>query len=185
VGAWEYATHIASAAGSGSGNMYGWNGLLASTFAPGDPGSMTFYSVPLALGTLACAALLWRGPFEPRSALFPAQWLALSLATVLWDAHFYMQDLVILALPAVAVLASATGWRQAMTAAALVLGWMIVGLGSTPSQSWGINLAAIYMALCLTTMVAWHIASGVGLGTARRFSTWPSAGPEDSHAQAA
>lgn len=158
-GAWDYAMHIAGAAGDGSGNMYGWNGLLSSVFAPGDPGIVTPISVPLALVSLAGAAWLWRGSFDPSSDAFPTQWLALTLATVLWDVHFYLQDVIILVPPAVAVLATSRGWRQAVTAAAMVVGWIILGFGSRPSEEWGFNVFTAYMALCLAGIVAAQVVA--------------------------
>jgi hypothetical protein len=158
AGGWDYARHIASAAGDGSGNMYGWNGLLAATFTSGDPGSMTACSVPLAAVTLGAAAWLWSGTPDPRCDAFPVQWLVLTLATVLWDAHFYLQDVIIVAPAAVAVLASASGWRRALTAAAMFSGWVILGWGSNPSEDWGVNVFSIYMAACLAGIVVWTAA---------------------------
>lgn len=161
VGAWDYTLHIADAAGEGAGNMYGWNGILAPIFAPGDPGSMMPYALPLALMSLAGAAFLWRGTISVTSSAFPLQWLALTLATVLWDAHIYMQDLIIVAPAAVAVLATATEWRRTLTGAAIFVGWFIIGYGSTPSAQWGFNLFSAYVAACLAAIVAWEVGAAI------------------------
>jgi hypothetical protein len=154
AGAWDYGAHILAAASDGTGNMYGWNGLLASIFAPDEPGSMTLIAAPLALLTLLAAASMWRGRLDATAPAFPAQWLALTLATVLWDAHFYLQDLVIVAPPAIAAFAAASGWRRSTACAALIAGWIILGLGSVPAAQWGINLFSAYMVLCLAAIVA-------------------------------
>lgn len=156
-GSWDYATHIANAAGDGAGNMYGWNGVLASTFAPDRPGSMTYWAAPLVLATLAAAALMWRGDFDGRNAAFPAQWLALTLATLLWDSHLYLQDLIVIAPAAVAAFASSTGWRRSTAGGGLLFGWMILGLGSVPSAIWGVNVFSLYMAGWLLALIAWDV----------------------------
>ena len=159
-GTLDYASHIASAAGSGTGNMYGWNGLLAPMFAPDDPGSMTAYALPLAIVSLLAAAYLWSGRLETGGSAFPMQWLALTVATVLWDAHFYLQDLIILAPAAAAVLATASAWRAYVCSVASLGGWVILGLGSVPSAIWGFNIFSAFLAACLLVLVAWKAGAG-------------------------
>ncbi|HLB23030.1 MAG TPA: glycosyltransferase family 87 protein [Dehalococcoidia bacterium] len=154
-GAWDYAGYIASASGDGSGNMYGWNGLLSSVFAPDDPGSMTAYGLPLAMITLGCAAYLWAGAVDTGGSMFPVQWLALTLGTILWDAHFYLQDLIILAPAVAAVIASATEWRAWLAGAGAMVGWVILGLGNVPSAIWGFNILAACMVGCIVLLVIW------------------------------
>jgi hypothetical protein len=164
MGAWDYTLHIADAAGEGTGNMYGWNGLIASVVAPDDPGRMTYYALPCATLTLACAAYVFRGAFDPARDTFALKWLALTLATLSWDAHLYLQDLVILAPAAAAAVGSATEWRRTLSGVGVLSGWVILGLGSVPSAIWGFNVFAAYMIVSLAAIVLWN---GVAALTAR------------------
>lgn len=161
VGAWDYTLHIADAAGEGSGNMYGWNGFLAPLLAEGDPGAMTPIAAPLAVLSLAAVAYVWMGELRTDGGLFPVQWLALSLATMLWDAHFYLQDTIILAAPAVAVVASASEWRRTVAGVGVFLGWVILGYGSTPSAEWGFNLFSGYAAAWLVAITCWQAGARI------------------------
>jgi hypothetical protein len=157
AGAWQYASHIRESAAAGTGSMYGWNGLLAATFSPGRPGEWTSLATLLAIASLAGVACLWRGPLDATSDRFPLQWFALTLATVLSDVHLYLQDLLLLVPAAVALLATSSGWRRYATGAAITLGWVILGLGNSPTLRWEINLFALYIAVCLVALIAWDL----------------------------
>jgi hypothetical protein len=162
-GAIDYALHIARAAGDGTGNMYGWNGLISSVVAPDDPGSMTFIALPASLLTLGGVAYLWRGELSQSSGRFPLQWLALTIGTILWDAHLYLQDLIIIVPAAAALLASTSGWHRSLAGVAIVIGWMVLGLGSRPSADWGINVFSAYMVLSLLGIVVWDSVQSLRL----------------------
>jgi hypothetical protein len=72
----------------------------------------------LGLLTVAAAAFCWRGPWQPRSPLFPAQMSALMLATILANFHSHDHGATFLAVPVAAVLAQR--WPSLPTRAALL-----------------------------------------------------------------
>jgi hypothetical protein len=143
--AWDYPFYLHDSALDGTGNMYGWNGLLSSVRDPGNPGTQTALALPLSLLTLGAVALAWRGPLDTIGERFPMQWLLLLCATMLTDMHFYLQDVVILVPAAFAVHASLRGWQRDVSGVALTFGWLILGLGSTPNVNWHLNFFATYV----------------------------------------
>ncbi len=155
----SYVWEIAGRDGIGTftPGMFGWNGLLGSTFGQRHAGAEALAHVPLSLIALAATAALWRGPWRRDDGAFAACWLALVLATVLADAHLYLQDTILVAPAAVAFAAAQEGGRRHAAGLALAAGWAILGLGSVPNLQWHINLFALYMAALLLAIAVWHV----------------------------
>ena len=153
----DYPAYLRESAVSGTGNMYGWNGLLSATFSPDHPGDFTLIAAPLSLITFAAVALTWRGRLDTNGSDFPRQWLLLTIASILFDVHLYLQDVLLLVPAAVAVHAGAQGWRRYGTGVALAVGWFIFGLGSRPSIDWEINLISLYMVSVVAALVLAHL----------------------------
>jgi hypothetical protein len=160
IAAWDYPFYLHDSALDGMGNMYGWNGLLSSVRNPGHPGTQTSLALPLSLMSLGAVALTWRGPLVPDGDRFPVQWLLLVCATMLADMHFYLQDVVILVPAAVAVHATLRGWQRDVSGVALILGWLILGLGSTPNINWHLNLFATYVVAWMCVLVVLRLSEG-------------------------
>jgi hypothetical protein len=154
--AWDYAHYLRTSAADGTGNMYGWNGVLSATLAPNRPGATAMIALPLAVGTLAAAAAVWRGRFDACGDGFAAQWFVLVAATVLWDLHLYLQDVIILVPAAVAVLAGTRGRSRAAAGAAMAIGWVILSWGSRPSMHWHVNVFGLYLAAVFAALVLAH-----------------------------
>lgn len=125
--------------------MFGWNGLLGAFLGAGHPLVTTLLSMPLALLTLAAAARIWRGELESHAPKFAYQWLILTLATVLADPNFFLQDIVIV-VPAVCVVFGQTrGSARPAMALVVIVGWVLLGLGVDPGVRWHVNLVSISM----------------------------------------
>lgn len=122
-----YLLHSVSWQGNGVGTalMFGWNGLLAAVWRGGPRLFETFAAALLALGGLAAAAYAWRGELRLGSMRFAAQWLVLTLATLLADPHLYLQDTVVVVPAVVAFLAKSHQPRRRVTAAGLLIGWLV------------------------------------------------------------
>ncbi|MEX2247575.1 MAG: glycosyltransferase family 87 protein [Dehalococcoidia bacterium] len=154
-----YPGYLREAAFAGTGNMYGWNGLLSSLLAPGNPGGHTSLALPLSLLTLAAVAVVWRGDADPGGERFPSLWLLLTIATVLVDLHFYLQDIIIIVPAAVGVAAAQRQGARWVAGGALAFGWLLLGFGSTPTATWGINIFTSYMLVCLVALCSWEYVS--------------------------
>lgn len=112
--------------GVGTPMMFGWNGLLAVAWRHGPAQVELIGATVLALVGLAAAAIAWRGELRWRSQHFAAQWLWLTLATLLADPHLYIQDTVVAVPAVVAFLARSGRHGQRIAAAGLVVGWLVL-----------------------------------------------------------
>jgi len=142
-----------SAHGTRTDLMFGWNGLLSAFVGPKHPLTATLLSAPMVALTLAATAMVWRGQLCPEGRHFPRQWLLLTLATVLVDPNFFLQDIVIVAPAAFALLSQTEGRGRAAMGAAVAVGWVLFGLGFQPTLRWHINLVAIYMVAGFAALV--------------------------------
>jgi hypothetical protein len=104
------------------------------------------------------------------------------LATVLADAHLYLQDTILVAPAAVAFAAAQEGGRRHAAGLALAAGWAILGLGSVPNLQWHINLFALYMAALLLAIAVWHVWQE---RTSRRAGVSDTPAPADASLQRA
>jgi hypothetical protein len=134
--------------------MFGWNGIVA-TFVD-EPASLAARACVVALSLVTAAALYTslRGRIDDDRRSFAVHWTLLTIATVLLDPHLYLQDTILLALPAVALLAAMAPARRAELAAALAAGWLLLALGNAPTLYAGVNLFALYM-LGAGCVLAW------------------------------
>jgi hypothetical protein len=129
--------------------MFDWNGIAAMWWErPAASRAGLLVVGALSLATLAAVARAWRGPLDPRTPRFAAQWMLLTLATVLVDPHLYLQDTVLIA-PA----AAACPHRRPVIAATLVAGWSMLALGIYPNEHLHVNAFGLYMALAATALL--------------------------------
>lgn len=90
--------------GYGVGHMTNWRSLVLY-FSPEISNLRGMvYTQFLAAATVLCAALAWRGPWEPRNPRFPTQMTVLLLATILAIFHSFNYGATILAIPIAAML---------------------------------------------------------------------------------
>lgn len=142
--------------------MFGWNGVLAASTAMGTA-TRQLVATGLGLTTLAVAAYLWRAPSVGHGRSFAIRWLALSLASMLIDQHFYFQDIVMIVPGIVAVLASARAQDRRWIAAAAGLAWCGQLLATYPNESWHVNILALLAVVALGALAVRDLAR------ARRF----------------
>lgn len=133
--------------------MFGWNGVLASVMHRQHMAVQAGAYALLCLATLAALAYLWRGAWRRDPASFTKQWVVLTLATVLVDTHFYIQDITLVIPPAIALCCYLQGARRTVAIASLALGWSILALGLIPMREWRINLFSVCMALGILAFV--------------------------------
>ncbi|HEY5476344.1 MAG TPA: glycosyltransferase family 87 protein [Tepidiformaceae bacterium] len=142
--------------------MFGWNGVLAASTAMGTA-TRQLVATGLGLTTLGVAAYLWRAPSVGHGRSFAIRWLALSLASMLIDQHFYFQDIVMIVPGIVAVLASAGAQDRRWIAAAAGLAWCGQLLATYPNESWHVNILALLAVAALGALAVRDLAR------ARRF----------------
>ena len=132
-------------AGVTSRLMFSWNGVIAMVWD--HPGFLLDSAafVSLAVPTLGAAAYAARGTFAPLAGRFAGQWLLLTIATMLVDPHFYLQDTILIALPAAALLCGAPAEHRPRIAVAIAAGWAMLALGTFPNEHLHVDLFAIYL----------------------------------------
>jgi Glycosyltransferase family 87 len=148
----RYPDYIRESALAADGNMYGWNGILAASISPYLPGTMTTPAMLLSALTLTCTGMVWWRSGAGRESMAP-DWALIALAAMLIDGHFYLQDTVLLAPGAVALIAAARGFERSAVAAAAAAAWLILALGSQPSQTWHVNVFGIYAVLATVAVL--------------------------------
>jgi hypothetical protein len=131
--------------------MFGWNGLLAAS-TPMGAVARQMAATALGVATLAVAAFLWRASSVGKGRSFAERWLALSLASMLIDQHFYFQDTVILVPGIVAVLASVREQDRKWIASAAGVSWCAQLLATYPNESWHVNLLALLAVAALLAL---------------------------------
>jgi len=103
--------------------MVNWRSLVLSVVPRVDDATGLLVTLALSLLTVACLALVWRGPWRPTDRCFPSKVTLLLLATILVSYHVYGHGVVILAVPLAATFASGrhSAFTGAMVCAGLVL----------------------------------------------------------------
>jgi hypothetical protein len=93
--------------------MISWRGPLVR-FLPPSVSDAHGMLLVLALGllTLSMLPLIWRGPWRPRSARFPAQFLATLIVTLLATTHSHAHGATLLLVPGLALLCRADAPRH-------------------------------------------------------------------------
>ena len=144
-----------NAAGVAPDLMINWSGIGAASF--GNGASMLR---PVLAGISGVAGLfavfyLCRRRSSRDGAYFAMEWLALVIATMLADPHFYLQDTIMVVPVAVASLAALDDVARALGGAAMTIMWGVERLALYPNQSMDVNLFAVGLALCLFATLGW------------------------------
>jgi hypothetical protein len=90
---------------------------------------------------------------EDGPELFAAQWLVLTIATILLDPNFFLQDMVILVPAAIAFICDAPVEHRRRTFVFGGVLWLLFGLGLVPSGAFRVNVASLAMAAWLFVLV--------------------------------
>jgi hypothetical protein len=135
--------------------MFGWSGVVAPLLQ--EPAALPPRAVVAVLMLLSLGLLgpVLRGDVSGGARSFAAHFALLTIATVLFDPHIYLQDTVLLALPAVALLAAVSVEHRPRVAALLVLGWGLLAAGNAPALYAGVNVFALYLMLAGAVVAAW------------------------------
>lgn len=155
----RYPAYIRQSAFDGTGNMYGWNGILGASLSPDNPGNMMAAGAFLGLLTLGSMAVAWWRESNGGNACFAREWTLLTLGAMLADGHFYLQDTVLLVPGAVALIASVHGRERAAVLIAAAIGWAILGLGNEPSQNWHVNIFGWYAVLATGALIVRQVVA--------------------------
>lgn len=132
--------------------MFGWNGILAS-FLQGHHEVLRHHMhQALTLATVAAVWYAWRGPWRDDERRFTAQWMLLTLATVLVDPHFYIQDISLVMPVGIALALERDGIARSIGTATLGLAWAVLALGLIPMRDWHLNVFGLGMALGLVAL---------------------------------
>ncbi|MDP9239005.1 MAG: DUF2029 domain-containing protein [Chloroflexota bacterium] len=151
-----------SGEGVASNVMFDWNGIAAMVWErPAASHAGLIVLVGLSLATLVCVGRAWRGALDVQAPRFATQWLLLTLATVLVDPHLYLQDTVLVAPAAAALLAATCTHRRAAMGAAMLAGWAVLGLGIYPNEHLHVNLFGLYLAASAVALLVRPEASGI------------------------
>ncbi|HET6614712.1 MAG TPA: glycosyltransferase family 87 protein [Dehalococcoidia bacterium] len=148
--------------------MFGWTGILGATMGPEHAALQTLIAIPLAALTLAGVAWLWRGRFAPNGDMFPVQWLALTLGTLLCDPHLYHQDTLLL-YPAIAIVVASAPERRRWAAPMLAATWLIGATGQSPNVNANVCAFGIMMAVSLAVVV-WALRLSDRAASKREFT---------------
>ncbi len=133
--------------------MLGWNGFVTLAL-PGAGGQLQARAyASLSAVTLALAAHGWRGGWRADASGFASRWMMLTLCTVLIDAHFYIQDIALVMPVGIAVACEREGAARGVGAAALCVGWAILGF-MTVVPEWRLHVFTLCMAGGLLWLVA-------------------------------
>jgi hypothetical protein len=166
----EYPRFIISNAGDHESGtrvdfMFGWNGLIGGFLGHENPSLVTLLSIPLTVVTLAVLFQACRAQAEAGSHSFTDHWLLITIATVLVDPNFFIQDMFLL-YPAVVAFIAVSPQQRSRFLPYVVVGWILLGLGIRPGDEWGINLFSVYLASCFFALAA--------MGRPRRMATTPA-----------
>lgn len=132
--------------------MFGWNGILASFLQGRHEVLRHHMHQALTLGTVAAVWYAWRGPWRNDDRRFTAQWMLLTLATVLVDPHFYIQDISLVFPVGIAVAVERKDLARSVAMATLGLGWAVLALGLIPMRDWHLNVFGVVMALAFVAL---------------------------------
>jgi hypothetical protein len=150
--------------GVNTAQMFGWNGLIAMFHDPSDPFGYAA-TIVLTLAALLAVRSSCADEAEARPNGFARSWLLLTIATILVDPHFYLQDTVLLGPPAIALMAGVRPHVRSPLAWALLAGWGLLALGTFPNQHLHVNAFALYMAAAAVALVVRMNAAPASAGT--------------------
>jgi hypothetical protein len=140
--------------------FYGATGIPGALLGSAHPAAATLLAIPILVVTGWLLVVTWRPKWDVRSEIFPGQWLALTIATLLLDPHLYSQDMVIL-IPLVLVWAVGPTGLEPATAKRLVVGaWLVVQLQPYIPE-FHVNAVGIAMLIALMTL-AWQVELNAG-----------------------
>lgn len=143
------------ASGVATNVMFNLNGILAMVSARPTASPLGAAALAgLSMGTIAVVAWSLRGAIDFRSPRFAMQWMLLTLATLLLDPHLYLQDTILVAPAAVAMLASARPEQRATIGAVIAAGWGVLALGIYPNEHLNTNAFGLFMAAALLATAA-------------------------------
>ena len=146
-----------SDSGVTTSGMFNWSGIVAMKWDPAEFPLALAAVAALIAATLAALAYSSRGEALPRSERYARQWLLLTLATVLVDPHLYLQDTILVAPAAVAVLGAAPPAHRARVSAVMLGGWALLALGIYPNEHLHVDAFALYMAAAGVAVLAWEM----------------------------
>jgi hypothetical protein len=104
------------AAVSSPGQMINWRALILNLRPSIGPGTGLLLTAALGLLTVAALLPIWRGPWRPASALFPARMAATCLTTILVNYHSHAHGLTLFTLPLAASYGEQRSGRYARAA---------------------------------------------------------------------
>ncbi len=136
--------------------MFNWSGIVAMKWDPAEFPLALVAVAALIAATLAAVAYASREDAAPRSERYALQWLLLTLATVLVDPHLYLQDTVLVAPAAVAVLGVTRRERRTRVLAVMLCGWALLALGIIPNERLHVDAFALYMATTGAAVLVWE-----------------------------
>ena len=134
--------------------MFGWNGIVAMVHDR--PGAVESYVAFAALAAATCVLVMsaCRPGQEERANGFARTWLLLTIATILLDPHFYLQDTILLAPPAIAVVAGVRPHIRPPLAAGYLAGWALLAFGTFPNQHLHVNAFGLYLVVACVVLAA-------------------------------
>jgi hypothetical protein len=145
-----------SGSGVATNDMFNWSGIIAMKWDPAEFRLALAAVAALAAATLAALAYASRGTAAPRSQRYALEWLLVTMASVLVDPHLYLQDTVLLAPAAVAVLGAARADQRPRLAAIALGGWALLGLGIYPNEHLHVDAFALYLAAAGIAALVWE-----------------------------
>ena len=138
--------------------MFGWNGLVGGFAGHEQPLKVTLLCLPLVAATAYACWMICRGPTSVANEGASNHWIALTLASILVDPNFFIQDTIILAPAFAACLTTVPANRRGAVLRYGAAAWVLLGLGLMPGAQWGLNIFSAYMAGCLG-LLAWSSRS--------------------------
>jgi hypothetical protein len=111
--------------------MINWRSVILDVYPTIYGRNGTLLTIALALGTMACLAWIWRGPWKPEASDFPVKMLLTLLGTLIASYHSHPYGAVLLAMPLVTVLFGEYSGKFAwyLVAAGVVIPTLTFSLG--------------------------------------------------------
>jgi hypothetical protein len=133
--------------------MFGWNGIVGPLIGSERPLLATLGTLPLSILSLIAVGITCRHGLGKGSPAFPQCWLAVTLATVLADPNFFLQDIILIAPSAIFLFAATSGREHARVGLGLIVGWSLFGLGFLPNLILHVNLLSLFLVAALILLV--------------------------------
>lgn len=162
------ASAASPASATKSNAMFDWNGIVAMVW--GQPSRVpiaTLIMILLSVVSLVATWYIWRDRFQPGSRRFAAQWMALTVATVMIDPQLHLQDTVLLALPAAALYAKSVRYDRALLGGLIAIAWLLIAFGPLPNERLHVDAFAIFVLAATTAVIVRfrHRARGAVMAT--------------------